>query len=330
MCCFAKPVLRVGGTRIFSRKTGTGSQFLVYQMEFESEEPNAMILPLPVRLPSQKDSLKFIDLSGYEEFFDDLDRAFPDIRPMFEIEGLFAIADADLSLDSPLVVHKVGNFIGSFVPSLDDFNRLDPQFVIPKETWLKIPEYRDYGFAVFQLEDRAGKQHPMAFEFESRSDEVFFPTVHIHDGEIHDIESFDHKLFMQHAGLDSVVGKYQNSNVIDRVTKFVRSKDIASRYCNIKESKGILEPDLLIHRVDLSGQMKNVDVMFSPNGDPLVPSLNFRSLTRYWPWTIVLAAFLWFLNRRGRLKQRKTEQTTKNRTNNSILKSNSQPRDTQK
>src|SRR5690606_16069404 len=109
-----------------------------------------------------------------------------------------------------LAVHEVGDFVASFVPTLADFRRLDPQFVIPQESWDKIPEYSDYGFAVFQLKSLVGNPHPMAFEFTTRwPDRIFFPTVHIHDGEVHDREEFDHTLYLQHPEFDRVVGTYQ-------------------------------------------------------------------------------------------------------------------------
>jgi hypothetical protein len=80
----------------------------------------------------------------------------------------------------------VGNFVASVVPTVEDFRRLDPQFSISPEIWGKIPDYQDYSFVVFQLEELKGRPHPMAFEFETRHQEnLFFPTVHIHDGEVH-------------------------------------------------------------------------------------------------------------------------------------------------
>ena len=69
--------MSVSDTFIFARLTGGGSQYLAYEMKYESEEPNAMILPLPVALPAGERSIRFIDLSGYDNFFEDLSRAFP-------------------------------------------------------------------------------------------------------------------------------------------------------------------------------------------------------------------------------------------------------------
>ena len=69
MCMFSLPVLSVGDTQIFARFSGTGTQFLAYQMTYESEQETAMILPLPVSQPSKEDSVKFINLEEYSGFF---------------------------------------------------------------------------------------------------------------------------------------------------------------------------------------------------------------------------------------------------------------------
>lgn len=86
---------------------------------------------------------------------------------------------------APLRVHEVGSFEASFVPSLADFSRLDARFRLPDGLWEGLPIYADYGFAVFKLKAGERKVHPMAFEFASRDRrQLFFPTVHIHDGQI--------------------------------------------------------------------------------------------------------------------------------------------------
>jgi len=187
MCCFAQPVLFVGSTRIFCRPTNRQTQFVVYQMEYQSETPNAIILPLPVKLPSTEQDIRFIDLSENDDFFEELATAFPYIHRL-SIGCSSGPATTDAAAE--LTVHSVGSFIASFVPRVSDFDRLAPQFAIPSETWGKITEYADYGFVVFQLAELSGKPHPMAFEFPSRTKDVFFPTVHIHDGEVHEREQF--------------------------------------------------------------------------------------------------------------------------------------------
>ena len=197
MCIFTQPVLSVNNTQIFARLSGNGTQFLAYQMSYESNDQNAMILPIPVKQPAKDNYLSFIDLEEYDNFFDELAEGFPYIH-----RASIGCSAASLASKSALKVFEVGNYIASFVPSLADFDRLDTKFKLPNEIWERIPAYENFGFAVFQLAAGSLKPHPMAFEFQTENDELFFPTIHIHDGEIHKLEKFDHALYMQHAGLD--------------------------------------------------------------------------------------------------------------------------------
>lgn len=265
MCCFAQDVVSVTDTNIFARLLSNDWQYLVYQMEFKSEKRNAIILPLPVKLPTQEDkSLEFISLKGYERFFDDLKKGFP----LAPVESKKSESGKSVAENSILKVHKVGDFIGSFVPSISDFERLDEQFRIPKETWDLLPSYSDYGFAVFQLKHLGGKPHPMAFKFQSRLESgkdasIFFPTVHIHDGKVHDLEEFDHSLFLQAPSYDEACGNYKQETrwVTDPATGYVRSKWTAENFCNIEKSKGILDGDSLVHRLEMHGLLRNIDVL---------------------------------------------------------------------
>ena len=81
MCCFARPVSNVTQTRIFARLSGKGTQFIAYQMDYKSAEPNAMILPLPVAPQASEESLRFIDMSSFDTFFSKLNRGFPSVSP---------------------------------------------------------------------------------------------------------------------------------------------------------------------------------------------------------------------------------------------------------
>ena len=131
MCIFSRPIISVNNTQLFARVSGKGTQFLVYQMNYESPEKNAMILPIPVRQPVREDSLRFIDLQDYSKFFDDLSNGFPYQRPSFNISCSAPFhAKAGRSLD----VYNVGNYIASFVPRLADFSRLDERFRLPEST----------------------------------------------------------------------------------------------------------------------------------------------------------------------------------------------------
>ena len=268
MCIFSQPVNSVGNTRIFARSTSVDSQFLVYQMNYDSQDPNAMILPIPVKLPAREDSLRFINLEKYPEFFAHLMNGFPYHPPSFSI-GCSSYHDGVVA--SALEVFEVGNYIASFVPQMSDFARLDARFTLPEETWAKIPEYQNYGFAVFQLAAGSLQPHPMAFEFETSNQSIYFPTRHIHDGEVHDAEDFDHLLYLQHAGFDSQVNSYQNSDITDQQTGLVRSKTIANRFCDLRRSSGIVDGNLLVHKKEIRGTRQNEDTFITTTGHPTKP-----------------------------------------------------------
>ncbi len=256
MCCFSTKTT-VHGTRIFARLARPGVQLLAYQMTYSAATPTAMILPLPVATPAREDSVRFRSLKGYPQLFDELARAFPEL-PSFSLsrsKGVSAAAAA-----APLEVHEVGDFVASFVPTIADFARLDPRFVIAKDVWDKIPEYRDYGFAVFQLKQLAGAPHPMAFEFDTRLDgALFFPTVHIHDGTVHATDEFDHALYLQSPVLDARVAAYAGPDAVDRDTGYVRSQSAARDFADAGRSAGLLDPDLLLHKTTLRGAHPNRD-----------------------------------------------------------------------
>lgn len=134
-------------------------------------------------------------------------------------------------------MQQVGAFEASFVPRASDFDRLDPRFSLPSTLWDGIAAVGGFGFVVFKLRvsppprgllDRVlGRVpvasvafHPMAFWFPRRDRErLFFPTLHVHDGEAHPRARFDHVLYAQasapsegwetspHAFVDGASGK---------------------------------------------------------------------------------------------------------------------------
>lgn len=301
MCCFAGPVLQVQNTQIFARLSGQGTQFLVYQMEFSSEAENAMILPVPIATPATEDALRFVDLKSYDRFFDDLRDGFP-VKPPFQLTRSKGMEVAAASAAAPLAVHEVGDYVASFVPTMKDFERLDARFRIAPETWAKIPGYADYGFAVFQLKSREGKAHPMAFEFRTRSaDTIFFPTVHIHDGQVHDKEHFDHSLYLQDPSYDAVVGDYEDHDVLDPTTKLVRSDRVAKEFAAPDRTEGILTPDLLVHRKDLRGRHPNQDQIFGFAQASIVPPRAAKWGLRGGAALIATAGLGWIIARRRKL-----------------------------
>jgi hypothetical protein len=195
MCCFSQPVASVSATKIFARPADKGRQFLVYSMSIEAGNELAMILPLPVRLPAGEKDVEFIDLKAYPRFFLDLDLGFP--KPQAASPSHHG-ALTGLASAHALAVVTVGDFEASFVPSVKDFLRLDERFRLDNKVWKKLPGYDHYSFAVFKLKPGAMTVHPMAFSFPRRDlQTIFFPTVHIHDGKLHEKAQFDHEIYCQ-------------------------------------------------------------------------------------------------------------------------------------
>ena len=108
MCCFSQPVISVNNTQIFARPSGNGTQFLAYQMNYESRNKNAMILPLPVKQPANDKTLNFIDLKNYDAFFGELEDGFPFHSP----PSIGCSAPFDPASRHDLEVFEVGNYRG--------------------------------------------------------------------------------------------------------------------------------------------------------------------------------------------------------------------------
>ena len=154
-----------------------------------------------------------------------------------------------MSAPQSLPVERVGDYIATFIPHQNDFVRLDRRFVIPKTTWAKLPQYKDYGFVVFQLIGHLGEAttpHPMALQFGTRDPKaLFFPTIHIHDGQVHTRERFDHVLYAQATG------------VIE--SPFIRSQKTAATTVNTAQTEGIVLADSPVLRNALYGVRPNQD-----------------------------------------------------------------------
>jgi hypothetical protein len=186
MCCFAGHVSDVSGTNIFARINGD-REHLVYEMTFTSNEETAMILPIPISTDAAEDAVEFVALDHYPNFFRDLEAHFQRVWANAKMLG-------GIGPQVVLKVERVGAFEASFVPSIDLLDRLDARFRINRQLWNQLPQYASFGFVVFKL--RPGNHvnvHPMAFSFRTRDPAtLFFPTVHIHDGTVHEKVTFDH------------------------------------------------------------------------------------------------------------------------------------------
>jgi hypothetical protein len=237
----------VANTNIFARSSKEGRQFLVYSMTLSAKEDLAMILPIPVPKESKDDAVRFISLEKYSEFFQDMNKGFPPPPSRAKNGNTFGLAAGS----KPLPVVEVGSFEASFVPSIKDFDRLDERFRLPTEVWNKLPLYKNYGSTVFKLKKGAKTIHPMAFEFpRAKPERIFFPTVHIHDGKVHDTAMFDHLLFCQRSETDT-----------EPILKWAESTQPARFFMNVDKSEGLLDPDAHCYMRGIHGRQKNEDIL---------------------------------------------------------------------
>ena len=234
MCIFSQKA-NVSKTKIFARSGKENTQYLVYSMIVKAEKELAMILPLPVAQMSK--DITFINLEKYPEFFDDL------------AKGYLTLSRGQAKTDAKLAVVEVGSFIASFVPTAKDFGKVDDKFRLPDDVWAKLPQFKDYGFAVFQLKSGEKNIHPMALSF-PRADRkrLYFPTVHVHDGKVADKDEFDHTLYSQATNGETIL-------------EWEESIQPVEIYCkNFKKAQGIIEGSEHLYRKELKGKQKNEDV----------------------------------------------------------------------
>ena len=246
MCCFSRPVISVSGTNIFARPDADGRQLLVYSMTINAKDELAMILPLPVKTPAGEKDLKFIDLSEYPNFFTDMEVGF---QPPPKRSRHWGLESASSSSAAVLAVVQVGSFEASFVPTQKDFSRLDERFCIPADTWKQLPQYESYGFAVFKLKSGEMKVHPMAFSFPRRkANTLFFPTVHIHDGNVHEKADFDHALFCQPTHEERPVTR-----------DWKESRGHSKSFMQVDKTQGIVVANQHCYKKEMRGKLANKD-----------------------------------------------------------------------
>lgn len=242
MCMFSSAVNSVNNTRIFVRRAD-GRQHVAYSMDLHAMQAVAMILPIPVDRSAGEDAVSFVDMSGYADFFDDLDHGFA--QPKF-VERSFSLG-GDRGLRT-LAVHDVGSFEASFVPTLADFQRLDPRFRLPDQTWARLPQYREFGFVVFKLRNGVGPAHPMAFSYPTQIERIFFPTVHVHDGEVHPFGDFDHTLYAQDNSRGDLAGTE-------------KSFQTAQHFMRNALGSSVLAFDQYVYKQTIQGSRPNTDIL---------------------------------------------------------------------
>ena len=283
MCIFSGHVEDVNSTNIFARVSGN-VEYLAYSMNVAAEMDVAMILPIPAVLPDKtnlinnigssgytlsKDGIIFLDLSDYPELFKDLESPFQVTTREFDNLSFSASKGV-------LAVEQVGDYICTFVPTNNDWDRIDPQFKLSNDTWAKLNYQENYSFVVVQLNiiekfpkmNVLGKSnrvkpsarvekkkfHPIAFIFETQFPNwIYFPTTHVHDGQVHDREEFNHNFYFQSLEIKK-----------PHEAGFEKSGSTAGAFVNIAKAKGLVEPNQLILKSTMNGTFPNLDTWVIP------------------------------------------------------------------
>jgi hypothetical protein len=96
------------------------------------------------------------------------------------------------------------------------------------------------------------EEQAMAFSFPRRdAGQLFFPTVHIHDGKVHPRAGFDHILYCQPEGMD-----YPNFG-----GQWEESTTPARGFMKVADTKGIIQPEQHCYKRELRGQLANKDTV---------------------------------------------------------------------
>jgi hypothetical protein len=230
MSAFSGNLQLVSNTRIFARPEN-GQEFLAYQFDFAADGPIALTMPLPTPPGTTADAVKFTDLSGYPEFFVDMEKGFPYAR---DVTG----ANRKMRAGTP------NAYEGFFYPTLQDLSGLEEDLRIPDEVWSQLVEYNDFGFAVVKISPDVHPFYPLALQFPMRNPNLlYFPTLHIRNGQAPEEVNFDHDLFCQaRAG-------------------WLRTYDIASSFMDIDRANGVIDPGERVSRMTVQGMHPNSDIL---------------------------------------------------------------------
>lgn len=176
MCIIADEIISVSDTKIFVAPDVSGKrQYVCYSNSVSNVvEHNVMILPVP-----NPGTLQFVDLTNYEDFFDECDQHFHDPNPSFSDNFLGFSTNGNT-----LQVMNVGSYVVSVAKCFDDLMRVDKSvFVLNNELIDVLKKYYSrpfWGFIVCKLKKGSEKYHPLAYSHDIYNGRIFIPTRHYH------------------------------------------------------------------------------------------------------------------------------------------------------
>ena len=199
MCILSDEVRTVAKTQIYiSASSDNQRQLTVYANQVDSVNKwNSMILPVP--FPS---SIEFVNIEKYANFFTDLNNCFSDMNRLYASANLTRSAPSNFS--RTLEIFEVGSYEASIVPTIADFQYVDPSFQLHTNiqllTMLKQYYTENFGFIVCRLKQGMHTYHPFAYTHKLYKPNVLFtPTRHYHvhgKDTVHtDTADWDHEIY---------------------------------------------------------------------------------------------------------------------------------------
>jgi len=270
MCIFDDIVEEVSNTRIFVALTKDGRQITVYQNTVISKQDNAMILPVPMQTNI---SIQLLDLSTDKDFFANLNALYP-IETFDKSSDYWGTNDDESSDPDDLYeVHQVGSYRVSIVWNINGFSRLDTnEFSVNPKVLTSLSTHYANGFAflVCRFSPRSSQNqsktvdnpeememHPLGYIHDLIPEKnksnlygqycLWVPTLHIHDGQEHEIEEFDHDIYSLCTKDGQVPTKFK-----------IKPGEIAGLFRSTSFDR-YLTNRIDLHRLQIKGPAKNRD-----------------------------------------------------------------------
>lgn len=179
--CIVVEEAKVSATNIFvAPNESKERQIVIYSNNVDTSfEKNLMVLAVP-----NPETVDFVDLSDYQELFEDVKKYFARHEIVTRSHNRTSKSS---STTNSLHIHEVGNFLASVCKNINDLKKIDV------ETFGRINDdsvdfmkskYSNtkYGFVVCKLKKGNYNYHPFAYTHKI-SDVLFVPTMHYHGDE---------------------------------------------------------------------------------------------------------------------------------------------------
>ena len=179
MCLISTEIETVSNTKILVSPNYNNTRQLTVYSNFVSNisDSNAMVLPIP--LPQ---TLQFIDLSEYNNLFEDCAKCF--YNPHKKKYLSFSTNSYNTKDDKPLQVFNVGSYQVSIAMNLDQISRVDSRvFELSPglSQTLQTFYYQEYwGFIICKLNSGPESYHPLAYSHQIIDSKIYIPTRHYH------------------------------------------------------------------------------------------------------------------------------------------------------